>query len=652
MCGIAGIFSKNPVPSTIIKDMTDAIKRRGPDDEGYIAVNTISGEVEVLTGNDSVISERRIDDFRGKANLYFGHRRLAIIDLSASAHQPMKNDDGTIWLVYNGEIYNYIELRDELRKKGYRFFSNSDTEVLLKSYEEWGENCVEKFNGMWAFVIYDRRKKILFGSRDRTGVKPFYYYIEPGLFIFSSEIKPIIKNPLVRSGINSKAVFYYLLFGYEDPEDGFFKGIHELPPAHSFVYDLSNFELKKFLYWRPETNTKMERFDERHFKEYVEETRRLIFDAISIRLRSDVPIGTCLSGGLDSSTVACFIHEINRDKRIEEVGERQRVFTAVFEGKEIDESRWAEKVVKKTGAEWHRVSPDSQELINDLEELMKAQEIPFASTSIYAQFRVMKLAKEKGVKVLLDGQGGDEIFAGYPHFYISFFLEMTKNFAIFYFLKEFLKIRNSPVDYKYLLKGILKSLGWRIAPRFLKARMREMAKIEAKCLKGDFLDSHRKDLGEYEEFLVFSLNSLSSKLIEKSLRSLLRYEDRNSMWFSVEARTPFSDDINLIELQVRIPSVYKIRNGWSKFLLRNAVRGILPNEIVWRRDKKGFLTPEKEWILDRWNYFEDIIFSEREFFDPEKVLKFKSQLLNEGSLWRFINIGLWKKVFFEELRRR
>jgi len=639
MCGIAGIFSKHPIPPAIIKEMTDALKRRGPDDEGYIAVDTFNGDLEVLSG-------KYMDDFNKKANLYMGHRRLAVIDLSPLAHQPMKTEDETLWVVYNGEIYNYIELREELKKKGYRFFSNSDTEVLLKSYEEWGEKCVEKLNGMWAFVIYDRRKKILFGSRDRTGVKPLYYYIEPGLFIFSSEIKPLLRTRMVQSGINSKAVFYYLLFGYEDPEEGFFKNIYELPPAHSFVYDLSRFELKKFRYWSPEINTELERFDENRFKRYVEETRRFLLEAISIRLRSDVPIGTCLSGGLDSSTVVCFVHEINRIKKIEKIGDRQKVFTAVFEGKDIDESRWAEKVVERTGAEWHRVSPASQELVSDLEELVRAQEMPFTSTSIYAQFRVMKLAKENGIKVLLDGQGGDEIFAGYPHFYISFFLERIKSLSIFSFMKEFLKISNSPVNNEYIIKGILKSFGWKTVPEFLRAKVREIIKLETKCLNRDFLESYRKELGEYEEFLISSLNSFSSKLLEKSLRTLLRYEDRNSMWFSIEARTPFSDDKNLIELQMRIPSVYKIHNGWSKFLLRNAVKGIVPDEIVWRKDKKGFVTPEKDWILERWDYFENVVFSEREFIQPQKVLKYKSLLLKKESLWRFINIALWKKCFF------
>ncbi len=646
MCGIAGIFSQRYISSHIIKEMTDAFRRRGPDDEGYIAINTFDESLQVLSGRESMISGKSIDDFKGKANLYFGVRRLAIIDLSDKAHQPMGNEDGNLWLAYNGEIYNYIELREELKKMGYRFFSNSDTEVLLRAYEEWGETCVERFNGMWAFVIYDKRKKILFGSRDRTGVKPLYYYLEPGIFIFSSEIKSILKSPYVKTGINPKAVFYYLLFGDDNPEEGFFKNIHELPPAFSFVYDLSTGNFRKFSYWKPEINFKMEKFDEKKFKNYVEETKNFIVDAISLRLRSDVPVGTCLSGGLDSSTVACLINEINKKMRLKEIGEKQKVFTAIFPGKEIDEEKWAEAVVNKTGAEWHRVSPSSDELLHDLEELIMAQEIPFASTSIYAQFRVMKMAKENGIKVLLDGQGGDEIFAGYPHFYISFFLEMIKNFAVLSFIKEFLKISNSPIRYEYILKGILKFFAWKTLPSFLRGKLREMAKIEGMCLKKDFLDSYRKHLREYEEFFISSLNELSKKLLERSLRTLLRYEDRNSMWFSIEARTPFSDDINLINHQMSIPGAFKIHNGWSKFILRNAVKGIVPYEIRWRKDKKGFLTPEREWLIEKWNCFEEFLLYEDEFFDPKKVKKYKTHLLKKESLWRFINLVIWKKIFF------
>lgn len=647
MCGIVGIFTQNPIPPHIIKDMTDALSHRGPDDEGYVVADPFTGDLEVLTGKESVISGKSVEDFKGNGRLYLGHRRLAIIDLSPSAHQPMKNEDGSLWLVYNGEIYNYIELREELMRKGYRFFSSSDTEVLLKSYEEWGQECVEKFNGMWAFVIYDRRKKLLFGSRDRTGVKPFYYYIGEGSFVFSSEIKGLLKNPVVRTEVNPKAVFYYLLFGYEDPEDGFFERIFELPPSFSFTYNFSTLEFKKFQYWKPEINLETGNFEERDFRNFVEGTRGFIFDAISIRLRSDVPIGTCLSGGLDSSTIVCVVNKINKEKNLKEVGERIRAFTAVFEGKEIDESRWAEKVVKNTSAEWHRVSPTSEDLINDIEDLVRTQEIPFAGTSIYAQFRVMKLAREKGVKVLLDGQGGDEIFAGYTDFYISFFLEMIKNLAILTLMREFFKIPNSPTNYKHILKGILKFILWKTLPLFLRGKMRERAKIYVRCLNRDFFDSYRKDFGQFEEFLISSLNGLSFKLIDKSLRTLLRCEDRNSMRFSIEARTPFSDDINLINYQMKVPSVYKIHNGWSKFVLRNAVKGIVPDEIIMRRDKKGFVTPERDYLSEKWDYFEELLFSERDFMEPEKIVKYKSILLKEPStLWRFINIALWKGVFF------
>lgn len=647
MCGIAGIYSRNSIPPSFVKEMTDLLFHRGPDDEGYLLVNLTSGKMHHLTGKNSMVEGRRIEEFNERGNLFLGHRRLAIIDLSPSAHQPMSNDDGNLWVVYNGEIYNYVELREELKKLGYSFTSNSDTEVLLKSYEAWGERCVDRFNGMWAFVIYDRKKSLLFGSRDITGVKPLYYYIDKDLFLFASEIKALLSFPFLKTEINPEAVFLYLVFGYENPEEVFFKNIHEVLPAHSFFYDLERGRLKVWRYYRFPSSLSTGRFRENLLREYSEKTRELLFKSIFLRLRSDVPVGTCLSGGLDSSTVACVINELVRKTPIKEVGERQKVFTAVFEEKEIDESHWAERIVKHTGAEWYRVSPTGDELMKDLDDLIYTQEMPFASTSVYAQFRVMRLAKEAGIKVLLDGQGGDEIFAGYPHFYTAFFLEMLKGMRFFLFLSEFKSLFNSPVNFDYILRNMAGFLGWKLFPSYLKIKLREWVKEEVRCLNPDFWHSCKKEIEKGGEFAISSLNALSVRVIEKNLRVLLRYEDRNSMRFSIEARTPFADDRELIDYQLSIPSSYKIHKGWSKYILRCAVKSLIPEEIRLRRDKKGFVTPEKKYLSEKWEELKEFLHLAPEFINGDEVMKRKDYFLhNPQTLWRFINLCLWKKRFF------
>ena len=384
-------------------NMTNALRHRGPDDEGYLAINTRAKEAYHLTGSDSKVNYPRIEEFNKEVDLFLGHRRLSIIDPSPRGHQPMSNKGETVWIIHNGEIYNYVELREELKHSGYNFHTNTDTEVILAAYEEWGEDCLSKLNGMWAFIIYDKRKNFLFGSRDRTGVKPLYYYLDSNFFAFASEIKSLIKMPYVKTSVNSNAVFDYFAFNWQENEqEGFFKNIIELSQSHGFYYNLSTKTLKKWKYYNLKYSEDWEDFNEKKFNEFTEEIDKLIFNAIALRLRSDVPVGSCLSGGIDSSTIVCIVNKILEKENLTQIGEKQKVFTACYDdAKEIDESRWARIVAERTKTSWHQTFPDPSGFIEDLEDLVYTQDIPFGSTSIYAQYRVMKLAKETNVKVSL-----------------------------------------------------------------------------------------------------------------------------------------------------------------------------------------------------------------------------------------------------------
>lgn len=655
MCGIAGIYSfKGKIENNWIKRMTDTLIHRGPDDEGFLAVNTETKEIRPLTGPDSQVAGQRVETFDKYINLLLGHRRLSIIDISPSGHQPMSNEDKTIWIVYNGEIYNYLELRKELETLGYDFKTNTDTEVLLAAYEQWQEKCLSRFNGMWSFVIYDIRENVLFGARDRFGVKPFYYYANRGYFAFASEIKALINLPFVKREINSEAVFDYLFFGMKEHEDeGCFKNIFELQPCFAFYYCLSTNTLRKWRYYSLDYADKWETLNKERMNDYVDKTRELLFNAVSSRLRSDVPVGTCLSGGIDSSAIVCFINLMLEKENIKQVGEAQKVFTASYDGQTIDESKWAKIVVDRTKTSWYRTFPKSNELIKDLEDLVYTQDIPFGSTSIYAQYRVMKLARENGIKVLLDGQGGDELFTGYDLYHGTFFLEMLKAFAIGDFIRELGSLENSPVDLKNVFLYLIKVLYRKVIPSSTRKFILLMRRKENNYLNVDFLNEKRDRLLIARGKPTTSLNRMLYEFISQlSLKSLLRYEDRNSMRFSIEARAPFSDDLDLIEYVFRIPSVYKIYRGWSKYLLRAATKEVLPEEIRLRKDKIGFATPEYDWLNQMKEEFRSYMTDDlKDFLDVVKIRRDWDTLIRNQTqtgiteLWGFINFAVWKKVY-------
>ena len=626
MCGICGIvdLKSRAVEDAPLRGMMSRMKHRGPDDEGVFT----------------------------EGHLGLGFVRLSIIDLSPLGHQPMFADGKSqtsaaqserFVIVYNGEVYNYIELRDELRAKGYSFRSNTDTEVVLKSYIEWGEACLDKFNGMWAFAVYDRERKELFCARDRYGIKPFYYYSDPERFIFASEIPPILSVLRKKPAPNNQAIFDYLIFNRTDQtEETFFDGIKKLQHGHFLKIQKSEVKTQKWYDLRTEVGN-ADGFSN------PEEYRDLFSSAVGLRLRSDVPVGVCLSGGLDSSSIVSVLLK-DYDKR------DLATFSAVYSrGETGDESEFIDSfrgAMPWGGSPLNNMfftTPSAETLLKDLNDFARAHAEPIPSTSPYAQFKVMELAK-KNVVVTLDGQGADEELAGYHYFFGFLFKDLLRRVQLSRLLLE---------SGGYLLKHRsvygLKSFAYFLLPEFSRSRLRVS---EKGYLLPEFTDAYYRNSVIAGE--LYGSDSVREALLnhfEYKLEHLLKWEDRNSMWFSLEARVPFLDH-RLVERTLASPTDVIINRGTTKYILREAMKGTLPDKIRARRDKIGFGTPQDSWFRSgkltalAANIVNSGSFRERGIIDPA-VAKTLLQKHLTGSvdvskeIWKWINLELWFREFID-----
>jgi asparagine synthase (glutamine-hydrolysing) len=603
MCGISG-FSWGD--AGLIEKMNKSLGHRGPDDQGTY-----------------------IDE-----NISLGHRRLSIIDLSSAGKQPMSNEDGSIWIVFNGEIYNFGELRTDLEAKGHSFRSNSDTEAIIHAYEEWGCSCVERFNGMWGFALYDRGDGLIFLCRDRFGIKPLYYYFNNKKFIFSSEINGILQHEIDRVA-NDKILYEYLALDLVDhSRETFFKGINSLLPGESLIYDLAHGTMELKRWYR--LAEKIEPIPSSRGDDLSRRLRDLFVDGVRYRLISDVPVGSCLSGGIDSSSIVCAMRRLASDGKIE-------TFSLVFPDEPIDESAYINEVVSNTKVESYRISLTLENLMADLEDLVRSQGEPFGSLSIYGQYRIMQLAHQKGMKVLLDGQGGDELFAGYTKYSGYYLRECLRALR----LGEFVRHLNLGF-FPFLAIGMLGRTA--LTRRLLTYLQRRKTAFLPSFYKGD-LDALIFEWG-------YDLNSHLIKEITKySIPHLLRYEDRNSMRWSIESRVPFLD-YRLVELAAGLPSYEKIKDGETKHILRKAMEGLVPGSILQRRDKVGFATPDELWFREpRFIELMSSIlgsneFRSRPYWKPVAVKKLfedhlKGKSDNSRQIWRIINAELWLRMFID-----
>lgn len=640
MCGIFVVLdldSRNVHLRTLM-NMSNSLVHRGPDDCGLIYFE--------LCGNKRVIAGRQLLDEDGcpplDGLLAFGHRRLSIIDLTESGHQPMSNETGETWITYNGEVYNYQELAQELSGKGHLFKSRTDTEVILHAYEEWGLDCLNRFNGMWAFALWDGKRQRLFCSRDRFGIKPLYYFFNGRKFVAASEIKALLQDSAIERAPNHSRIYDYLEYGYLDhTEETFFKNIYQLKGSHYMTLDLrgtGDLHLNIQRYWDVARN---EPEEEKPFKERFIE---LFEDSIRLHLRSDVAVGTCLSGGLDSSSIVMVARKFLGSNR-------HKTFSSCFKDKKYDEREFIDAVSKSAGTEPHFVFPRAEDLFDEIKALVWHQDEPFGSTSIYAQWNVFKVTKLNNVKVVLDGQGGDELLAGYHNYFGAYLGELLRTFRFQQFFQEFQKIK---ALYHYsqfwLVQYLIRSM---VSLQTLR-KLRFLMRRKVKWLKPN---------GAFQEPLIFPkkfrnllFDSLYQSLMHLTLPSYLHYEDRNSMAHSIEARVPFLD-YRLVEFVFSLFMDQLIKDGTTKTILREVMKGVLPEAVRTRADKMGYVTPEDIWYREPLkkevgDILESKSFAERGYFDIAEIKKafeeHSSGRANLGStIWRWVNLELWFRTFID-----
>jgi asparagine synthase (glutamine-hydrolysing) len=577
------------------------------------------------------------DAFFNNTKCAIGMTRLAIIDLRKGLY-PIRNEDGSLLLFYNGEIYNFHELRSQLIAAGHKFTSATDGEVIVHAYEEWGPECVKRFNGMWAFAIWNTNDESLFISRDHFGIKPLYYTISESRFCYASEIRALLSLPGIETKPNEKLIYDYLVDGRVDhTEETFFTGIYRLMPAHYATLTVSG-AFEKTRYWSMDSLTEVTDIT---FAEASHNVRKLFIDAVRIRLISDVPVGTCLSGGLDSSSIVGTIGQLKNEEK-ESIGKKLQTFSASFPADSIDESGFAGVVTQANKVEPNVIYPCAAELWKEMQEFIRTLEEPFVSSNMYAQWKVMQAAKSRRVTVLLDGQGGDELFAGYIEYIPSYIIDLFRKRKILTAFRE--GIQSLDITFPLILL-------------FLKTG-RGIDNAFYPYLNGEFAAEMRSRGSEHR--LPRLIKSESSQLLKDDasrfvLPGLLRYEDKSSMHFSIETRLPFLDQ-RLVEYVASLPMQFKIRGGWTKGVFRHAMQGILPKEIQWRRSKIGFETPQRRWLTELSDRIDSLLSSKAlssKFVDLNALLELlrttrKLSVLESGILWRWICLELWLREFFPE----
>lgn len=596
MCGIAGYISIDLLDhSNDVHKMLSVIQHRGPNGQGIFNENGVT----------------------------LGHRRLSIIDLSDQGRQPMSKEH--LVITFNGEIYNYIELRKQLEKKGYIYRSHTDTEVVLTAYAEWGPSCVERFDGMWAFAIFDKKNKQLFCSRDRFGEKPFFYYQDPAKFIFSSEPKQLHAINLVRYAEQERVIEF--IIGEEpcSPDRSYFQDIKLLQPGSSLLVDIFSLGIHEWRYYKPGSLDIFKGIRD----EEVSETFKTIFnESILMRLRSDVPVGLLLSGGIDSSLIAALAGPLYYSI----TGKKLKAVTSSGGYVSNDESSYAKLVAESCNIEWIKVNTDASKIRDYYREATRIQERPLSSGSVVAQMLTMRAAKEQGITVLLDGQGADESWLGYPRYIFTALrmMPLRQRFSIM-----FRNIENSGLGF---LPWLLNYIYFQFSHvRSFRAewllRNSEIAKL--------FPEVTQRLVSLYPQSASQLRNMQYMELQGQQLGRLLHYEDRNSMSFSLESRLPFLN-YRLVELSLAVAPPIMFRDGWSKWPLRNYLSLMVPRNIAWRKRKIGFETdpnsfdpsdPEYQLLIEKSDLINSVGFQGMKLADmPTKIA------------WRIYALATWEEV--------
>lgn len=613
MCGIAGFLydvEASAAARTTVRRMIALQRHRGPDGEGFYDAKGIS----------------------------LGHCRLSVIDLTETGHQPMSDEEGRYWITFNGEIYNYLELKQELFGLGFRFHGKSDTEVLLAAFRHWGEKCLEHLRGMFAFAIWDERTGCLFAARDRLGIKPFHYWTDGvSRLAFASELKALL-GFLPQRNANLQLATDFLAWNILDHEaaDTMVASIKRLPPAHAMIWEKGR-GLRIWRYWQVSISESLEVSPERRPK-MIADFRSRFEETVSLHLRSDVPVGTCLSGGLDSSAIACVVSQELLRRGVSYEERQQHTFSACFDDPRLDERQYIQAVAAATKCHTHFVFPTGERMCEDMDKWLWHQEEPVGGCSVYAQYCVARLAREQGIKVLLDGQGADEQLAGYRKFILAYLRQLIKSKRYGRALKEAVAffaslevLRTSRLaDGRRYLFGSVPEFN-QLRPAQSEVRRPPMLGI------GDSLGRR-----------------LEADLTTFSLPILLRYEDRNTMAFGIESRVPFVDHA-LVEWLATLPANMRLLDGWTKRILRDALVGILPELIRKRKSKLGFETPESAWLqgpLSDW--LRDTLQSPRHLGDVVDVEGIHRLLAQRESGDRFLSRQnlLFRLAIYESWARR
>lgn len=655
MCGIAGIVAINGrVEPDVLQQMCDRLAHRGPDGQGFVMA---AGAWDRLC---FASAETTAELPPGRTwRLGLGHRRLAILDLSDRGRQPMGTRDGRTWIIFNGEIYNHVSLRAELTSKGYEFLTRTDTEVLLNAYVEWGPECVRRLDGMFAFAIWDGRNHLLFCARDRLGIKPFYYATSRDHFVFGSEIKALQAFPDCARAADDRAVLGFLVHGNADCTGRtMFQDVLALDAGHTITVEPSG-RTAIDRYWvlgprRSSSGTDQER---------IGRLRQLLTATVRSHLISDVRVGSCLSGGLDSSTMVGLIGRIQEEDppAASAVGEHLHTFTACYEQRRFDERAYALEVANAVGAAPHLVFPSPADFWSDFERIAWHQDMPFGSLSFYAQWRVMRAARDAGVKVLIDGQGGDEVFGGYAKFRYAYLASLLRGRRFGGFTRELaqmirhgdrhvLDIRNG---FRYLPSFIRRALGVDAVLRRVVVADWDTAVADESTPATRWWRYARTGDGRDGWSLVQRIQA--DDITVDTLPQLLRMEDRSSMAFSIESRVPLLDH-RVVEYGVSLPDHLKVHRGYSKFAMREAMRGILPEAVRRRTSKLGFTVPDRRWIAHELRMpIRDLIGGPlrcSRYIDADALRRWHasrgSRMANTMSfvgLFRILSLEMWMRAF-------
>ena len=641
MCGIAGVFdfAGRPIDPTALRSMADVQRHRGPDAEGAVLLR--------IGSSDAAWWDRDAPPTEG-CDAGLVHRRLSIIDLSERGRQPMHDGSERLWLSYNGEIYNYVELMHELKGRGHRFRSQSDSEVILHAYREWGPACVERFNGMFAFALWDCERRRLFCARDRLGIKPFYYCNRGRQFTFASEIKALLAYDGARPSANLAAVSDYLCYSFVPSEETLFRETLKLPPGHILLATSDGVSVEP--YWAPRLESDSSINDE----QLIEELRRLLDDAVRLQLRSDVPIGAHLSGGIDSSTVCCLAA-----RHVDQL----QTFTARFaEGGFFDESAYARVVSGAIGSEHHDIVPAGGNVRDLLPRIIYHLDEPVEGAAVFGKYHVAKAVGAR-VKVVLGGQGGDELFGGYDWYVKALFTAALYGASDVLggrdrlgFVMACLQAESRP----RLARSLWKNLGCVNVGEIFESNWRRLPNgAERRLIRSELLNGGPTSAERFAAaFRAMPERHPADRMFHFDLRhyleALLHSEDRLSMAFSVESRVPILDH-RIAELAGKAGFARKTVPGRAKDLLRRAVTGIVPQEILQRHDKRGFPTPIQRWLRDpRLALVDQLVLGGSAFaadlFCLDRVRAMSRQRVSLGSgwsevLWRIVNLSVWGERF-------